>query len=474
MCSSFLLILLACQSSRSHPVAASGGPPQRGLIPSEGCDGRAPLDEAIEGVQGARASWFNDPSGHERLYVLEAGPTSRRTGEPTLVLIHGVGSIGIRDYYPALAQLSRTRRILAIDLPGFGRSNPQDKDFGPERLARSVDTVVRTCAAGRIDVVGHSSGGSLAVLFAAKRADVVRRLVLADVAGILRPEVLLHGQLHQTLSGMREHVPRLTKAVESTGGVMIDAVQALVPTAKQLTDTGLLGQSPGVLAASALLDFNFGPALAEIRAPTLILWGEEDHVVPPRIARLLADRIAHTDLAFIADSGHVPMKDQPEKMAALVNAYLDGPLPAHAPSPAPAPVSERRDGVCNEQDDVTLSGDYDSVVITRCKNVRLDKVRARRVTIRKSDGHLDGCILDEGLVVDDVDLSLTGGELHGEVALETSDSTLDIAGVTISGTRAAIHADKKSHFVISVSKLKSPHTDAFMHKDLDLDDGAEL
>lgn len=416
-------------------------------------------------MRGARASWFNDPSGHERLYVLEAGPPVAQTGQPPLVLIHGVGSIGIRDYYPALAQLSRTRHVIAIDLPGFGRSDPQDDDFGPERLAHSVDTVVRTCAPGKIDVVGHSSGGALAVLFAARRADVVRRLVLVDVAGILRPEILLHGQLHQTLTPMRERVPRITKAVETTGSVMIEAIQALVPSARTVTNTGLLGKNPGLLAASALLDFNFGPSIAEITAPTLILWAEEDHVVPIRIARLLAARIAQSEIKFIKDAGHVPMKDQPDSTAALVNEYLSGPKPA--PRKAAIALSEKLpDGACSEQDDATLTGDFDNVVIVRCKNFRLHDARARHLTIRKSDGHVEDTEISHGLITDEANLTITGGSLRGAVALEASDSEIDIAGTLIVGTEAALRVKTKSTLVLSVSKLQSPKTNAFLHQEL--------
>ena len=456
--SGLLLLWVGCHT----PVTtASGGPPKTGAIPSTRCDGHAPLDPDVVTVPGARASWFNDPSGHERLYVLEAGPAHTR--EPPLVLIHGVGSIGIRDYYPALAQLSRTRRVLAIDLPGFGRSDPQDDDFGPERLAHSVDTVVRTCAPGHIDVVGHSSGGALAVLFAARRADVVRRLVLVDVAGILRPEILLHGQLHQTLTPMREHVPRLTKAVETTGSVMIEAIQALVPSAETVTNTGLLGKNPGLLAASALLDFNFGPSLAEITAPTLILWAEDDHVVPIRIARLLAARIRQSEIKFIPGSGHVPMKDQPGKLAVLVNDYLSGPRPARRAAPV-ALAAKLPDGACNEQDDATLTGDFENVLIVRCKNFRLHDARARHITIRKSDGHVEDAEISDGMVVDEADLTITGGSLRGAVALEVSDSELDVAGTELVGTQAALRVRKKSNIVLSVSRLESPKTNAFMHQ----------
>ncbi|MET0283532.1 MAG: alpha/beta hydrolase [Polyangiales bacterium] len=454
-------------------MSASGGPPKPGPIPSAECDGKAPLDQALHDVPGVRASWFNDPSGNERLYVLEAGPQKRQDA-PTLVLIHGVGSIGTGDYYPVLAALSRERHVLAVDLPGFGRSNPEDEDYGPERLARSVETVVRTCASGKIDVLGHSSGGALAVLFAAQRADVVRRLILVDVAGILRPEVLLHGQLHQVLTPMRGKTPALAKGIEATGSVTIDALQALVPSAKKVGDSGLLGSSPGVLAATALLDYNFGQAIADVTAPTLILWGAQDYVVPTRIAELLDERIAHSQLTYIPDAGHVPMKDQPGSMSLLVNEYLDHPPPPREKPVRPPPDRVTRDGVCAKQEDFTLEGDFDEITINECERFRLHQVRARSVTIRKSQGRLDDVVISEGLTVDEADLFMTGGSLHGVVALDSSESKLDIAGVDIAGSETAVRMRKQNEIVFSVTPVFSPKTHGILHKEYKVDEMKEL
>lgn len=471
-----LLLAGACHTPKGgSQLTASGGPPKPGPIPSSECDGKAAVDEALRDVPGVRASWFNDPSGNERLYVLEAGPPQGPTQAPTLVLIHGVGSIGTADYYPVLAALSKHRHVLAVDLPGFGRSNPEDKDFGPERLARAVDTVVRTCARGRIDVLGHSSGGSLAVLFAAERADVVRRLILVDVAGILRAEVLLHGQLHQVLSPMRESTPLLSKGVEAIGNVSIDAIHALAPSVEKVGKSGVLGQSPGVLAATALLDFNFGRAIAEVRAPTLILWGSDDHVVPTRIGELLHDRITQSQLVYIPNAGHVPMKDEPGSMALLVNEYLDGPEPKRVEPPRPLPSGKvTRDGACKDKNDVELTGDFDEISITNCSRFRLHDVRARMVDIRKSQGRLDQTIISEGLTVDEVDMFITGGALHGVVALDSSDSKLDIAGVDIAGGETAVRMRKQNEIVFSVTPVQSPKTDSILHKELKVDALQEL
>lgn len=459
-------LCVACHTS----AARTGGPPAAGPIPSRHCDGNAPLDRKLAQVPSARASWFNTPHGNERLYVLEAGPPTSRA--PTLVLIHGVGKVGSGDFYPVLAELSRSRHVLAVDLPGFGRSSPEDQDFGPERLIDAVSLVARTCAPGKLDVLGHSSGGALALLFAAEHAELVRRLVLVSVAGVLRPEVLLRGQLHKTLEPMQANVPILGKPTEKLGDAMIEFVQAMAPSSQAIADTGLLGKSPSVLAATALLDYNFGYAIARVRAPSLILWGEEDKVAPSRIAHLLDDRLPDSQLVFLPDAGHVVMHDQPARLSETVLSYLAGTL--KTPEPRASASAAPSDGGCKNEDEVTLSGDYETIRIEKCRRFRLHRVRAKRVSIHDSEGRIDDSQIAEGLQVAHSELSITGGSVDGDVAVETSDSKLDLAGVAIAGTTSAIHVKDDSDVITSVTPIKSPQTDAILHRELTLHQGDSL
>jgi pimeloyl-ACP methyl ester carboxylesterase len=477
--------VLACHAN----TLGSGGAPKPGSpSPSRACAGDAPVDDAIQGIPNVRASWFN-PSATERLYVLEAGPELRR--HPTLVLIHGVGAIGTGDFYPVLQELSLTRHVLAVDLPGFGRSNLKDNDFGPERLAEAVDRVVRACGTPRIDVLGHSSGGALALLFASTHSDIVRKLIVVDAAGILLPDVLLRGQLHQSLTDAREKAPIASKIAEDLGKIFIQAMHKLVPTASGMSETGLLGHSPQVLAATRLLDYNFGRAIVGVRAETLVLWGKNDHVAPVRIAHLLDDRIDHSDLLFIDDAGHVPMKDQPGLFASMVSGYLneghalmpDSGVPApsvpKAAARAPGPVhldsggrpdrpanTSTRVGRCDGQEDLILEGDFSEVEVDHCKRVWLNHVRAHSVRIHDSDGRLDGAEISGGLLMDHAEFSLTGGDLMGAVALEVRESKLDLAGVQLLGDQVALRVDGKSELVFSVSPLESPHTAHMLHESL--------
>jgi pimeloyl-ACP methyl ester carboxylesterase len=483
-----LLPLLGALACRPPPYS-SGGPPKPGTpIPSPACNGDAPIDDALKHVPRVRASWFN-PSPAEKLYVLEAGPDQPQ--HPTLVLIHGVGVMGSGDFYPVLAELSRTRHVLAVDLPGFGRSKLEDDDFGPDRLVATVDRVVRACATKRIDVLGHSSGGALALLFAAEHTDIVRKLVVVDAAGILLPDVLLRGQLHQSLNDARENAPVGAKIAERLGQAMIRAVHAFMPKASDLSDTGLIGESPSVLAATSLLDYNFGRAILGVRANTLVLWGKNDHVMPPRIAHLLDDRIENSDLEFIDGAGHVPMKDQPALFASMVSGYLNegraimpdsGKPPkrvskaaARAPGPVhfdargvpelPANVSTRQ-GRCEGQENLILEGDYESIAVHKCKRIWLNHVRARTIRVEDSDGRLDGAEVSGGVTMDHAEFSLTGGDLMGALALDVRESKLDLAGVQLLGDETALRVDGKSELVFSVCPLESPHTARMLHENI--------
>lgn len=453
-----------------HAQLGSGGPPAPGPIPSRGCDVRAPVAQEIAHIAGVRASWFNTPHGNERLYVLQAGPRSSQRAP--LVLFHGVGEIGSGDFYPVLAHLSRDRPVLAVDLPGFGRSDPKDDDYGPERLVSAVTMVVRECAPGKTDLLGHSSGGALAVLYAGQNRDTVRRIVLVGVAGILRPEVLLEGQLHQALTPVRDEAPLVSKAANAVGGAVIQVVQGLVPNAKAIAETGLLGDSPSVLAATALLDFNFGYAVERLAAPTLILWGKEDRVAPTRVAHMLDDRIERSELEFLAGGGHVLMRDQPEAMAGAVTKFLDGELPAKfgaQPVSERAPSKAAREGSCRDREDVTFTGDFESITISNCTRFRLHNVRALRVTITSSEGRIDESDIHRGLAVKDSTLSMTGGKIKGRIGLIAAQSELDLAGVVITGEEAALELHD-TNIVASVLRLESPLANTIWHQQLEVDE----
>jgi pimeloyl-ACP methyl ester carboxylesterase len=358
------------------------------------------------------------------------------------------------------------------DLPGFGHSDRNDEQLTPEGTVRCVDSVVHALHLKRIDLLGHSSGAALAILFAAERPELVRRMVLVAVVGVLRPETLLRSQLHEHLNDLREDRPRAAKMVERSGDALVNSLAAILPSAQAISDSGMTGKSPSILLATSLLDYNFAPAIAAVRAPSLLVWGEKDDVAPVRVGHFLDDRLPRSELRFIRDGGHVLMDDQPALLVQTVNDYLDEPL---KPEPPAAGEDEsQKVARCQGQKDWTLTGDFDEIWVDHCEHAWLNRVRARRIVVRDSDLRIDHASVSEGVSADDSRLLITGGEFHGDLALDLDGGSHDIAGAVVTGGEAAVRARKRAAVLFSVTRLQSKRGTRFAHEAVTLRDGEEL
>ena len=131
----------------------------------------------------ARGFWMTDDE-YGRVYVVSVGPT-RAPVEPTLFLVHGLGTNGMRDWYTVLAPLAEHRRVVMFDLPGFGHSAQANVKYGPARYAAVLSRVIARYGPGPVDVIGHSMGGAISLFHAASYPEQVRRLIVVDAAGIL-------------------------------------------------------------------------------------------------------------------------------------------------------------------------------------------------------------------------------------------------------------------------------------------------
>lgn len=437
------------------------------------CKGDAPIPEAAADIPGARASWVPDPADGALLFVLELGP--KQSTRPPLAIFHGIGKGGMEDFFPAFAQLSRSRHVIALDLPGFGRSARHSDDLGPERLARSMDAVLRACDVDKVDLLGHSSGAPLALLFASEHEARVRRLILASPMGILRPEVLLQAQLLAQLETMYDKRPAVAQALQSLGDMAVHLLRVLTPSSKAVADSGLIGRSAGVLLATSLLDYNFGQAIESVKAPTLILLGKADKVVPTRIVRLLDERLQNARTEVVAFSEHVIMEDQPTQFVASVDNFLT--RRAIAPDRSSSPESSLAHGteaVCYKRDHMVIRGSYDRVLLDECHHAWLDHVSAREIVVRRSEANFDAVQVAEGVIVDASEVVFTAGELRGKQALDLKDSRVDIAGTKIVGSESALYARGISKLMLSVTPLKSPKTNGILHRSLQLKAGDSL
>jgi pimeloyl-ACP methyl ester carboxylesterase len=286
-----------------------------------------------------RSPWLDiDWHEHQRwvrvedrwINVIDVGPQ-----EPagTIVWIHGLSG-SWQNWLENLPFFARTHRCVAMDLPGFGESEMPADDISISDYARTVDRLMAELGIERAVVVGNSMGGFIGAELAIRFRRRVERLVLVSAAGlslVLRPgrpelAVLRAGQnvLAMTTGWLASMSDLLASRPRSRHAIfaIVAAHPARLPAplvAEQLRGSG----KPGFVGAlDALTNYPIRDRLQEVEAPTLVVWGEKDMLVPVRDAWEFGELIPDARVVVYEDTGHVAMLERPDAFNALVADFL--------------------------------------------------------------------------------------------------------------------------------------------------------
>lgn len=264
-----------------------------------------------------------------RLHVRDNGPRKGdRATAPTIILIHGFGS-SLHTWEPWAQALAEDRRVVRFDLPGHGFSDPRtDGGDGVLPSVRLLLALMDALGVDKATLAGNSLGGEVAWRAAVEAPGRVDRLVLLAPSGFPSPGQAYGEPLEipRWLAVIRWLLPRflIEKSLESYYG---DPARL---TAETVDRYWLLLRVPGVRAALVERMGRFvvedpHPLLPRIRAPTLLMWGVRDIVIPHSGARAFADLIPGARLVSYPDVGHMPMEEIPERSLADLKAFLDAP-----------------------------------------------------------------------------------------------------------------------------------------------------
>jgi pimeloyl-ACP methyl ester carboxylesterase len=253
-----------------------------------------------------------------------------------VVLVHGLGGQW-QNWLENLPRIARERRVIALDLPGFGLTPmPRDR-ITISGYGRFVDAFCRTLGLTEVALVGNSMGGYITAEIAIQFPSRVSRLVLVSAAGVSSADVA--------------HAPILTAGRAATALTAYGAARqrefAARPLARHMT-LALVARHPRLLKADfayegfykgagkpgfndalrACLDYDFRDRLPDVRVPTLIVWGEKDAIIPARDANEFERLIADSRKVVMRDTGHVPMAERPKAFDDVLLGFLDETGPA--------------------------------------------------------------------------------------------------------------------------------------------------
>lgn len=267
----------------------------------------------------------------QQIYVEEHGPAAA----PLAVLIHGWSSSSF-TWAPLLPDLSRRYRCIAIDLPGFGQSpDPERKPTIVWYAKLVADIITRFGHERPALVLGHSMGGQIAATLALHYPALVEQLVLLNPALsgrlstrvnlLLSPHVfaerfqVLEWLLHTLAKTRLDYTDWLLKPSNFAERALISEQDYR----RIRADARRRGQGrTRAICYTAMRAADLRGQLDRIEAPTLVVWGAEDDVVPLRDAGLVAQEWPKADLRIVPNAGHWPQFEQPDATRRHIAHFL--------------------------------------------------------------------------------------------------------------------------------------------------------
>ncbi|HWF25347.1 MAG TPA: alpha/beta fold hydrolase [Solirubrobacteraceae bacterium] len=245
-----------------------------------------------------------------------------------LVLIHGLATT--RQIWGLVAPaLAEGRRVVTLDVPGFGESAPAGPGF---ELAAVAERIARGLAGQGVrapfDLVGHSLGAGVALTLAAARPRSVRRLVLVAPAGLGRFPRPASYALAAAAEGLLAGRRRVAALADLRWGrrVLLGLAAAdgasIAPTHARLMIDASAGAQRTATALATITRANLVPLLRATEAPLGVLWGAEDRTVPARNVALVREARPDVRVLLIERAGHVPMVERPDVFVAALEGLL--------------------------------------------------------------------------------------------------------------------------------------------------------
>ena len=240
------------------------------------------------------------------------------TGSP-LLLLHGWGGSG-QSFLPVIRDMSPSHVVYSVDFPGHGKSDAPDEPWSVTEYMEYIRAFLDELGLEKVDIVAHSFGGRVAILLAATYPDRVGKMTLTGAAGIPPKSTgkkTLKKRVYRLLRGIAS-----SRAVERIVGGKTAAAwrEALVqrfgsPDYRALTPQ--MRRTFNLVIAQDLTGY-----LNRIKAPTLLIWGEDDTETPIWMGQKMRDLIPDAGLVSWPGCGHFAYLDRYADFIAALKSFM--------------------------------------------------------------------------------------------------------------------------------------------------------
>jgi pimeloyl-ACP methyl ester carboxylesterase len=221
------------------------------------------------------------------------------TGHP-IVILHGWGH-SLESLRPMAQHLAHLATVYLVDLPGFGKSPMPEEVWDTFQYAERIIAFLDSQGIEKADILGHSFGGKIALCLAIRHPERIRKLIVMNASGLQRKR--------SRREQCRFHTIRLLgkciKFIDKMTGTK-NFQRHFIPRFGS-TDYKQAGVMRPILVKTVNDDLS--KQIGQIRAPTLILWGDQDRETPMEIAERIHSQIPHSQLYIFPGKGHRPYEE---------------------------------------------------------------------------------------------------------------------------------------------------------------------
>lgn len=232
----------------------------------------------------------------------------------TVLILHGWGA-NIDTILPIVNCLKPYFKVYALDLPGFGKSEQPIEVFDSKDYARLVKTFLDDLEIEKLVLIGHSFGGKISILLATIYPELVDKIVLIDSAGLIPKRGLNYYLkvysfkslkfLYKSIFFWRDKKEKMEKFYEKFGS-------------RDYQDAD--GIMRKILVK--VVNEDLTPILKDVKAPTLLIWGDEDSATPLYMGKIMEEEIPDSGLVILKGTGHYSYLDDFNRFTRIIKAFL--------------------------------------------------------------------------------------------------------------------------------------------------------